>query len=71
MSYDLINPINTIVSLSESISNLNQFDKDAVLSDVYNIKLAGNTLLDSIDNIFDMSNQINSSVKEYELFELV
>lgn len=72
MSYDLINPINTIVSLSNSIENSVNFDKNVVLEDVNNIKLVGNALLESINNIFEMfNNNLESSEKEYSLYELI
>ena len=71
MSYDLINPINTIISLSESITNSEYLENNVVIDDIKSIKFAGNTLLDSINNIFDMSNETDNSVKEYSLYELI
>ena len=75
LSYDLVNPMNVIVSLSESLSNIETYDKDMINRDLKSIKYAGNTLLDSIDNILDLSesdeqdNMINE--KEYGLYELL
>ena len=72
LSYDLINPMNTIVSLSDSICSMDVFDESRVRNDAKRIKFAGNALLDSIDNILDMSNDNTSTaLKEYNLFELV
>ena len=75
LSYDLVNPMNVIVSLSESLSNLEIYDKNIINRDLKSIKYAGNTLLDSIDNILDLSesdeqdNKINN--KEYSVYELL
>ena len=71
LSYDLINPINTIVSLSDSIISNQNLDEKVIIEDIGSIKLAGNTLLDSIDNIFEMSNDSGNSIKEYSLYELL
>ncbi len=71
LSYDLINPMNTIVSLSNSICSMNSFNKESVIDDANNIKLAGNTLLDSINNIFEMSSNSGNSLKEYNLYDLI
>ena len=73
LSYDLINPMNTIVSLSQSLKSLSVDNKDEIYRDLKSIKYAGNTLLDSIDNILDMSetgNDLNIN-KEYSLYELL
>lgn len=74
LSYDLINPMNVIVSLSDSLSNIEKLDKESVISDTTSIKYAGNTLLDSIDNILDMSDdnqEANLNLKEYNVLELL
>ena len=75
LSYDLINPMNAIVSLSQSLVTLSTDNKEEIHRDLKSIKYAGNTLLDSIDNILELSetdeqdNKIN--VKEYGLYELL
>ncbi len=75
LSYDLINPMNAIVSLSQSLMTLPIENKDEIERDLKSIKYAGNTLLDSIDNILDLSetdeqdNKVN--IKEYSLYELL
>ena len=75
LSYDLINPMNAIVSLSQSLVTLSVDNKEEIHRDLKSIKYAGNTLLDSIDNILELSetdeqdNKIN--VKEYGLYELL
>ena len=74
LSYDLINPMNVIVSLSDSLSNIEKLDKESVINDTTSIKYAGNTLLDSIDNILDISNdnqEGNLNLKEYNVLELL
>ena len=74
LSYDLINPMNVIVSLSDSLSNIERLDKESVINDTTSIKYAGNTLLDSIDNILDMSDDNQEgklNLKEYNVLELL
>ena len=72
LSYDLVNPINTIVSLSDSVSNMQTLNREEIINDIKAIKLAGNILLDSIDNVLDMSdNSKDSSLKEYSLYEIL
>lgn len=74
LSYDLINPMNVIVSLSDSLSNIEKLDKESVINDTTSIKYAGNTLLDSIDNILDMSDDNQEgklNLKEYNVLELL
>lgn len=74
LSYDLINPMNVIVSLSDSLSNIEKLDKESIIEDTTSIKYAGNTLLDSIDNILDMSDdnqEGNLNLKEYNVLELL
>ena len=74
LSYDLINPMNAIVSLSQSLKCMSIENKDEIFRDLKNIKYAGNTLLDSLDSILDLSemgdeeNKING--KEYSVYEL-
>ena len=75
LSYDLVNPMNAIVSLSQSLKILSIDNKEEIHRDLKSIKYAGNTLLDSIDNILDLSesdeqdNMINN--KEYSVYELL
>ena len=73
LSYDLINPISTIVSLSKSLSETQVLDEESAINDLNSIKYAGNTLLDSINNVLDMSSSQNENVnnKEYSVVELV
>lgn len=75
LSYDLINPMNAIISLSQSLKGLSTDDKEEIYRDLKSIKYAGNALLDSIDNILDLSemygdeNKINE--KEYSVYDLL
>ena len=74
LSYDLINPMNAIVSLSDSLTNIETFEEEATKEQIRNIKYAGNTLLDSIDNILDLSKNIEDEnqlvAREYSTYEL-
>ena len=74
LSSDLVNPMNTIVSLSESICNMEVYDDNQVVEDLNNIKYAGNLLLDSINNILDR-NEADSAdsinLREYSVIELI
>ncbi len=74
LSYDLINPMNAIVSLSQSLSNMCIENKDEIFRDLKSIKYAGNTLLDSIDSILDLSNMNEDgnfvNEKEYSSYEI-
>ena len=75
LSYDLINPMNAIISLSQSLKGLSIEDKDEIYRDLKSIKYAGSALLDSIDNILDVSemygdeNKVNEKV--YSVYELL
>ncbi len=75
LSYDLVNPMNAIVSLSQSLKSLSIEDTSEIERDLKSIKYAGNTLLDSIDNILDLSesDEADSKVnnREYSVYELV
>ena len=73
LSYDLVSPMNTIISLSQSLKTLTVDNKDEIYRDLKSIKYAGSTLLDSIDNILDMSeNSDNMNFnKEYSLYDLL
>ena len=73
LSYDLVIPISNIVSLSKSLSDMDTLDKEQALNDLNNIKYAGNTLLDSINNILDKGiGENNKEInKEYSVVELV
>lgn len=74
LSSDLVNPMNTIVSLSESICNMDVYNDAQVVEDLNNIKYAGNLLLDSINNILDRNegdNADNINLREYSVIELI
>jgi CheY-like chemotaxis protein len=64
--------MNTIVSLSEALCNINEFNVDGVKADIMSIKNAGNTLLDSIDNIFHSAEEYTNKIvnKVYSVLEL-
>lgn len=74
MSHQFRTPMNTIVSLSESICNMEVYDDNQVVEDLNNIKYAGNLLLDSINNILDR-NEADSAdsinLREYSVIELI
>ncbi len=75
LSYDLINPMHAIVSLSQSLVIMSLDNREEIERDLKSIKYAGSTLLDSIDNILDLSetdeleNKIN--LKDYNLYDLL
>ncbi len=75
LSYDLINPMNAIISLSQSLKSLSIDDKDEIYRDLKSIKYAGNALLDSIDNILDLSEMYGDEnrliEKEYSVYDLL
>lgn len=75
LSYDLVNPMNAIVSLSQSLKSLSIDDVEDIERDLKSIKYAGNTLLDSIDNILDLSESDEADSKinyrEYSVYELL
>ena len=72
LSNDLLLPINTIVSLSESLNSLNSVDQEKVKFDLNNIKYAGSVLLESMDNIINSSNDNNfNTLKEYRFYDLI
>ena len=48
LSYDLINPMNAIVSLSQSLVTLSVDNKEEIHRDLKSIKYAGNTLNNDI-----------------------
>ena len=75
LSNDLVNPMNTIVSLSQSLVGTSIDNKEEIKNDLKNIKNAGNTLLDSIDNILELlkTEEQDSKVKvnNYSLYDLL
>ena len=75
LSYDLINPINAIISLSQSLITLPTDNKEEIIRDLKSIKYAGNTLLDSINNVLDFSetDELDNKIyaKNYNLYELL
>ena len=74
LSTDLVGPMNAILSLSESICNMDVYDDNQVVDDLNNIKYAGNILLDSFNNIIDVNegeggDKIN--IKQYNFLDLI
>ncbi|MBR2137993.1 MAG: response regulator [Bacilli bacterium] len=72
ISYDLVHPANTILSLSETLSHKQEFNKEEILKDLNNIKYEGALMLDSVNNIVDVS-MSNEEVhnNEYKLNDLI
>ncbi len=75
MSHEIRTPMNSIVGLSENLIHMDGFDEVAIRQDINNISVAGNNLLEIIDNILDIS-KIESgkeelSQKEYSLATLI
>ena len=74
LSSDLLLPINTIVSLSESLNRLETIDdQEKIKYDLNNIKYSGSMLLDSIDNILNASYNSGdvNSLREYRFYDLI
>ena len=55
MSHEIRTPMNAIVGFSDELLNDNALSEKEVKKDVENINLAGNNLLDIINNILDIS----------------
>lgn len=75
MSHEIRSPMNAIVGFSETLLNDPKFDEKSVRTDIKHISLAGNNLLDIINNILDIS-KIESGKetlekKEYSLGNIV
>ena len=65
MSHEIRTPMNAIVGLSSGIINDPNFDEESIKNDVKHIASAGNSLLDIINNILDIS-KIESGNEELE-----
>ena len=75
MSHEIRTPMNAIVGLSEGIINDPNFDLESVKNDIKSISSAGNSLLDIINNILDIS-KIESGdesleEKEYSIANII
>lgn len=75
MSHEIRSPMNAIVGFSETLLNDPKFDEKNVRTDIKHISLAGNNLLDIINNILDIS-KIESGketleMKEYSVANIV
>ena len=72
LSYDLINPINTIDSLVTNINSMDVIDRNVIIDNYKGIISASNIILDSVNNMVDYSiNNGKSTLKEYSVYELV
>ena len=74
MSHEIRTPMNAIVGFSSSLLNKQEFDEETARSDIMHIQTAGNSLLDIINNILDIS-KIESGnetleEKEYSLINI-
>ena len=67
MSHEIRSPMNAIIGFSQSIVDGN-FDQKTVKNDIMNISQAGNSLLDIINNILDIS-KIETGKEALELKE--
>ena len=63
MSHEIRTPMNSIVGLSENLMHMDTFDEVSIKQDINNISVAGNNLLEIIDNILDIS-KIESGKEE-------
>ena len=75
MSHEIRTPMNSIVGLSENLMHIDEFNDALARQDIENISIAGNNLLEIIDNILDIS-KIESGkeelvLKEYSLATIV
>ena len=75
MSHEIRSPMNAIIGFSSTLLSDEEFDEDSVRSDIKNISNAGNSLLDIINNILDIS-KIESgketlNMKEYSLASII
>lgn len=75
MSHEIRSPMNAIVGFSETLLNDPNFDKENARNDIKHIAVAGNNLLDIINNILDIS-KIESGKetldkKEYSIGNIV
>ena len=75
MSHEIRSPMNAIVGFSESLLNDPNFNEKQARTDIRHISTAGNSLLDIINNILDIS-KIESGketveLKEYSLANIV
>ncbi len=75
MSHEIRSPMNAIIGFSSTLLSDEKFDEDSVRSDIKNISNAGNSLLDIINNILDIS-KIESgketlNMKEYSLASVI
>ncbi len=68
MSHEIRSPMNAIVGLSESLLNDPNFDEESARTDIKHISSAGNSLLDIINNILDIS-KIESGKETLDLKE--
>ena len=64
--------MNAIVSLSQSLVTLSVDNKEEIHRDLKSIKYAGNTLLDSIDNILELSetDEQDNKIKNRDFIKL-
>ncbi len=75
MSHEIRSPMNAIIGFSQSLLTNNKFDADVARQDIAHISSAGNSLLDIINNILDIS-KIESGKetldkKEYSLKNVI
>lgn len=68
MSHEIRSPMNAIVGLSESLLNDPNYDEESARTDIKHISSAGNSLLDIINNILDIS-KIESGKETLDLKE--
>ena len=71
MSHEIRTPMNAIAGFSDMLINNPEFDSNRARSDIQNISLAGNNLLDIINNILDISKiESGKDVLEEKNYEL-
>ena len=72
LSYDLINPVNTINSLIKNINNMDAYNKNEIIDNYNNIISTSNLILQSVNDLVDFSlDNEKSNLKEYNIYELL
>ena len=75
MSHEIRTPMNAIIGFSETLLNDPNFDEESAKNDIKHISSAGNSLLEIINNILDISKIESGSEtldkKEYSLASII
>ena len=75
MSKDIINPMNDIINTSGALANQKIISKEVALNDIKRIYAAGGSLIETINNILDISHiesgEVNLHEEEYNLASII